>query len=77
MFGQNYIIRRSPELTTPTWNMAVGSGHSSSPVPPTRALPDPVGLPLSRMLWTARCAATRELEHAVSTDVLTPWKPYR
>lgn len=61
-----------------TWNMAVGSGQSSMPVPPTTALPaaaGPAGLPW--MLLAARCAATRELEHAVSTLVHGPWKPYR
>jgi hypothetical protein len=46
-----------------TWNMAVGSGQSSIPVPPTTALREL----LSWMLLTARWIATRLLEQAVST----------
>jgi hypothetical protein len=52
------------------WNMAVGSGDNSRPTPAVRAAP----LAPRSTAPEAKCVATRDEEHAVSTLAACPLK---
>src|SRR5687767_7964122 len=69
--ASNVLLRPSGEMARALERNTMISGDRERWTPPASARSHSP----ARKLWQAKCSATKEEEHAVSIDMLGPWRP--